>query len=559
MTTTLRTLTCMFLPTALALTGLACTVEGGGGLEGEDFREAGLTFAQTWHVEGERRFANAECEGLMTELCAELSAGECAVAQARTICEPLVSGAGEHQGAKLVDGYGARVDWTGVEVIDVLGYLYDVRWTGFSEGDKGTSTLPAGASPAELCETMGGLKQGGCLTMATAAELARDRADEILEVFPGGGVGTLTEQDGVLVISGFTGELGGDLFTATADALDWRLPKLDGVFVLGEGTGSGTPNGGCTIGVAPNGTVTVASATAVIQPEPVAKVQSPSTHNFSYSMSSPGANYDRDDSHVVGGWSRYAAIWKSHADSNVGSVNFGSAYAGGNFDPLLGADATLDLHESLYFEDIWGVTYDPNGTWYSVDIDDPMTGLAYAAIAMHYWGTPVFVSGDYQPSPWIAPSGSWYGDIAVEQLSFSSPAFTSLLDACGILATDSASDALYKIYNSTSPCGLTGVTLTGGVISAWAGDYSPVQAPDLLHHHGVTGAELIAAYGAGYTWSPGFSSGRVGELVLDPPAGADLESVELLAKAIGEQMQEQLELGELVAEEAVPEPLEGLL
>ena len=48
--------------------------------------------------------------------------------------------------------------------------------------------------------------------------------------------------------------------------------------------------------------------------------------------------------------------------------------------------------------------------------------------------------------------------------------------------------------------------------SAWVGDLSPVQAPDLLHHHSVSAAELLSAYWSGYTWSLGWSSGRVGAL-----------------------------------------------
>ncbi|KIG16936.1 hypothetical protein DB30_03920 [Enhygromyxa salina] len=515
----------MFKPISLlTVTLLSISTLAGCGLDELDdsspasFRS--VVVSDSWDIHEDVAFPEVNsCYDYWNDRCAELTSSQCTVAKNRYSCTE------SDEGLVISDTYGALVN--------------AVHWAAYSVGDEAPVTTKG--SPSILCEQLHGVEYASCLGVALTAELAAQQAPELIEAFPNGGFATVAVQGELLVIEPLA-EADHDIVYTTAAALDWRAPIIEGEFTLGEAP-EVTLEPNTVITIRPNGTIGVSSErmTLLQQPRPLPPPKS--AFVFGYSMSAPGANYNQQSSLVVGGWSRYAALWKSFIDANVGSVDVIASYAGGNFIPLLGAEQTLDYHEANYFTDIWGAPYDPVGTWMSADIDDPLTGLAFAAIVMHYWHSPVFFSGDWTPPLSVAPNGSWYKDIALESIRFRSPSFSSLHAACGISSTASAATALSQIQT----CAFGGLTVEDAVVTAWSGDFSPSNAPALLHHQSISANQLLGAYAAGFTHGQGNPSGRVGELIFDPPPEADAEEIAAvfaLAEFMASEIQAQAPLEE---------------
>ncbi|PRQ04987.1 hypothetical protein [Enhygromyxa salina] len=494
----------MFKPISLFTVSLLCisTLAGCGLDELDDtttsqgFRS--VVVSDSWDIHEDVAFPEVNsCFDYWNDRCVDLTPSQCTVAKNRYTCTE------SDEGLKISDTYGARVE--------------ALEWVGYSVGDEQPVTTTK--SPSELCEQLHGVKMQRCLGLGFAASLAAERAPDLIEAFPNGGFATLAVREDKLVLEPLV-DAEDDTVYATAEALGWRAPLIDGEFTLGEAPEvTLVPN--TVITIRPNGTVGVSTDRVTLLQRPKPLPQPPSSFLFGYSMSAPGANYYQQNVEVVGGWSRYAALWKSFIDANVGSVHVAHCYGGNNLRPLLGAEQSLESHEANFFTDIWGDPYDPNGTWMSADINDPLTGLAFAAIVMHYWQSPVFFTGDWAPPLSIAPSGSWYSDIALESIRFRSNTHSSLHAACGISSTVSASTALSQIQG----CSFAGLSVEDAVVTAWLGDYSPSNAPVLLHHQSINAGDLLGAYARGFSYSHGNSSGRVGELVFDPPPEADPEEV----------------------------------
>lgn len=499
----------------------ACTLPDDAAELGEDASFRSVTVSDGWGIHEDADFPEVNsCVDYWNDRCANLTPSQCSVAKNRYTCTQ------NSQGVSVSDNYGALAEAT--------------AWHGYSLGDPDSSTTTG--NPGELCGELGGLEYETCLGLAEAAVLADKRSDELLAAFPAGGFGSLRVHEGAFVVESFAGGEQ-DLIYDAASALGWRAPVIEGELSLGEAGGAVLPPD-TMISVRPNGTVAISCDIGFIDQQPQPRPQPLTGHAFNYSMSAPGANYNQQWTWVVGGWSRYAALWKAFVDQNVGSVDVLSAYVGSNHDILLGAEHPLNTHESLHFTGIWGTHYDPVGVWMSVDIDDSLTGLAYAAIVMHYWHSPVFFSGKWEPPLFLAPSGAWYQELALEQIDFYSPTHTSLHDACGISPTASATDALSQIQS----CNFGGLSVTRGIVTAWLGDYSPMNSPALLHHATISGSDLHAAYAAGYHWGPSSPSGRVGELIFDPPPEADEEEIAAvlnLAEFVADEIRAQVPEEEL--------------
>jgi hypothetical protein len=479
-----------------------------------------LVVAQTWAVDAPIVLIDGSCEEHWVDRCAELSPEQCLVARNRYSCTETA------EGVRVTDSFAELAD--------------EVEWQGLSLGDV---ELSGGGSAFEACAGLEGVDYEQCSQLAQAAESVAAELPALLSKFPNGGFASLTIRDDIFVVSPLATE--GDLVHSTADKLGWRVPLIAGEFELSPGSASGIViEDNVMVTVRPNGTLAVSCSWGGLLQRRKDPPLPPAGAFFAhYSMNAAGANYNDYLLQVVGGWARYAGQWKSYVDPLVGTVDLFCTYAGGGFRPLLGAEVTLDHHEATCFTDLWGTQYDPNGTWMSADIDDPLTGLAFAALVMHYWGSPVFFSGDWRPT-WYAPAGSWYHQIALEQLTFQIPGAPDLHSACGISPNTPAVPALADIQS----CNLHGVTIEAGVVSAWLGDLSPITAPSYLHHVNISGGDLLNAYAAGFNWTLNNPSGRVGELVFDPPAEAgpeEIAAVLSLAQFMADELREQVPLEEL--------------
>ncbi len=503
--------------TLLTPTLAACSVDEA---DSADESLRAIVVSDSWGIHGPVSFPDVNsCDDYWNNICANLTADQCTIAHNRYTCTQA------SQGVVITDNFGELAE--------------SLEWDGYSVGDEGPST---GDSAAAACEGMTGIELEECLNLAQVAELVASKAPELITKFPSGGFASLTIRDDILTVEPL-GPIGDDMVYTAADALDWRVPLIGDELALGKLTGIVIED--IIMTVRPNGTISVSNNYAALMQRQ--KQPPPPSFDFlaHYSMSAPGADYIGGYIGVIGGWSRHAAKWKAYVDLNVGSVDLASAYQGNILHPLVGAESELNLHESLYFEDIWGNTYDPNGTWMSEDIDDPLTGLAFAAMVMHYWHSPVYFNGVWTPSLQIAPAGAWYHEFALEQVTFRIPNAPTLHDACGISPSASAVTALAAIQT----CDLTGVTLEGGIVSAWLGDYSPGNSPTYLHHQSIGGADLMSSYAAGFSWGPNWHSGRVGELVFDPPAEAsedEIAAVRALAGVLANELREQVPMKELV-------------
>ena len=249
-----------------------------------------------------------------------------------------------------------------------------------------------------------------------------------------------------------------------------------------------------------------------------------------YSMSHASANYDTNSIGNVGNWERLGYKWKSLHDANVGGVNYG--YNGLHplpFTPRLGAHASFNVNETIAFTNTIGGQYDPEGAWHSQDINDPMTGVVFAALAMHYWETPVFFSGAWTPPAAVAPSGAWYQTFALQSLTFDVPGASSLHAACGLNPATPPAQAAAAL----SSCNLSSAELVSGVASLWAGDTSPSSTPDFLTNRSISGAALLDAYAAGFSYGPNNPSGHAGELIFSAPDNVTAQDIAAVVSMAG--------------------------
>jgi hypothetical protein len=496
---------------------IACSIEETEDTTLDGFRS--VVIADHWGILEPASLPELDsCSEYWAQRCDELSPAQCTMAQNRYVCT-------EAGGVVVTDNFGELTE--------------SIEWDGYSADTDGLRT---GDSATKVCD---GMNPETCATLAKVADLLAEQS-ELWTEWPTGGIASLTIRDGVFVVSPLE-EPGEDLTFALAEALDWRVPTLAHEFSFGKANGL-VLHEPVVITVRPNGTIAISDFQVALMQRMKQPFEPPHSALVTYSMSASGANYNHSGMEIS--WERYAAQWKAYIDTQVGSVDLAQCY-NANSLPLLGAENQLNYNEAHLFTNTSGSLYDPVGTWMSEDIDDPMTGFAFAAMVMHYWHSPVFFTGAWEPSVQQAPAGSWFGEIALERLTFDVPTAPDLHSACGISPNAPAVQALAAIQS----CDLTGVTLDGAVVTVWEGLFS--TGPTMLHHAPITGTELVAAYLAGLSLPPGYhvqypngwSGGRVGELIFDPPAEAseeEIAAVRALADVLADELREQVTLDELV-------------
>ena len=484
-----------------------------------------VVISDTWGLRDPERMPDvASCDDYWNDRCAGLSPSMCTIAKNRYTCTQ------DDYGVIITDNFGEATS--------------AIAWDGVALDSDSPST---GNSAGAACQ---GLNPETCVTLAKVADLVASRSTKLVQAFPRGGFASLTIRDDILRVEPLH-EASEDLTLAFADKFEWRVPLIEGEYSLGKADGL-VLDEPVVLTIRPNGTISLSNFELALMQRMKKPKSNFNTNMATYSMSSWGANYNHSYIFVVGGWERYAAQWKAYVDALVGTVDLMHAYTGGNSTPLVGAEANLEHNEANYFTDTWGNHYDPNGTWMSEDIDDPLTGLAFAAMVMHYWHSPVFFNGAWEPSLQIAPTHSWYQEFALERITFELPNAPDLHSACGISPTASAVSALAAIQT----CNLSGLTIHDAVVTAWLGDFSNGLAPDLLHHQVISGTELMSTYAAGLSVPPnywpglpnGWSSGHVGELVFDPPAEAgddEIAAVRALADILADEIRDQVPMEQL--------------
>ena len=108
-------------------------------------------------------------------------------------------------------------------------------------------------------------------------------------------------------------------------------------------------------------------------------------------------------------WSNQALLWKSMVNQDP-SITFSPSFIGSvtGLHRIIIDDYSstqLNNHEAtsgdwFAFADGGFIPKDPVGGWVQLKIEDPKTALIYAAMNIHFWGTPVFsnVSSRNQPN-----------------------------------------------------------------------------------------------------------------------------------------------------------------
>ena len=239
------------------------------------------------------------------------------------------------------------------------------------------------------------------------------------------------------------------------------------------------------------------------------------------------AEYDR-------GWPIHALQWKDHATGNALQFDVADAVAAVAAFPYLGlyvksidAARINDIEEGNAPVTTQPFSQDPNGVWMETQIYDPAIGLAYAALVMHYWKSPVYLDAthNYLNDPVITDSFSH--TIALELLEFTTGGATDILAACGFPSGASPSYALSNAPNCSSA-----LILSDDLVSLWndslcfCSGWVPYVADVSLSPN-----ELTTAWIGSLGWR--------GQMVFDPPADAseeDLAGLEILAEALADQI-----------------------
>jgi hypothetical protein len=228
------------------------------------------------------------------------------------------------------------------------------------------------------------------------------------------------------------------------------------------------------------------------------------------------------------GWPVHGLTWKDHASQQY-VFDVVAAEAEVQSYPTLGLNVNSVDAASLDLIEGGGVAFsgDPNGTWMQQVYSDPATGLAFAALVMHFWGTPVYVDATHNYLNDPALIGNFSHAIALEQLEFSAMTASDLLSACGFPSQATVSYALTNVPNCVNA-----LVLTDNLVSLWndllcsCSNYVPYVAD--VH---LSSMDLTTAWVGSLGWR--------GQMVFDPPdevSDEDLAGLAILADALADQM-----------------------
>lgn len=219
------------------------------------------------------------------------------------------------------------------------------------------------------------------------------------------------------------------------------------------------------------------------------------------------------------GWPIHALQWKAYHEN---MPLFDLPLATQLVTMTSGWGEGVDYYDEAYLDYVESTSvfpWDPNGEW-QTEVFSGNTGvavgLAYAALVMHYWDTPVYLDAA------MPAASQWSGlhTIGLQQLELSIPSAPDLLSACGLQPSDPPSMALSTVVTCQH-----GATLTNDQVSMWYDSGSiPGYQPNVSFHPGLLQ----------YAWDLG-----TGRIVFDPPSDVteeDLEGLHVLAEALAEQL-----------------------
>ncbi|MEM7153708.1 MAG: hypothetical protein AAF799_12750 [Myxococcota bacterium] len=269
------------------------------------------------------------------------------------------------------------------------------------------------------------------------------------------------------------------------------------------------------------------------------------------------------------GWYAHAMQWKEYSTrSFVGNVLGSTVYAldlnaafsymqgNGLYHWSVGTQSEVRANALEAGPTSWNgapiFNADPPGTWMFHNEPDPAKGLVYAALVMHYWGSPVYHNASYVQSSAYNAEGSIIRTIALEELEFMLNA-PDLLSACLLPQSTSPSVALSTVPNCAGSTAVLhdDIVATWNISTPWTANFVPYEEAISLDP-----AHLIQA------WN---HSSTLGNLVFDPPADAtdeDFAALDMIAEAMKDQVLIEDESGTLVrlsdyAAEMEIEPVEG--
>lgn len=228
------------------------------------------------------------------------------------------------------------------------------------------------------------------------------------------------------------------------------------------------------------------------------------------------------------GWPVHALQWKDYVSGGAFAFDIAAASAGVSGIPGLGTDVEAVDATHLNGLEANGLVFsaDPNGTWMQANFSDPAVGLAYAALVMHFWNSPVYVSGRYHYPPYGTTMSHV---IALQRLEFTLASAPDLLAACGLPANATAATAL-----TTIPSCNHGAILAADEVSLW--NQLLLSSPSNPTHAqydpqvNLDPTDLIGAW-----WNGDVQ----GQIVFDPPGSAskkDLAGLAVLAAALRDQL-----------------------
>lgn len=243
----------------------------------------------------------------------------------------------------------------------------------------------------------------------------------------------------------------------------------------------------------------------------------------------PSATYPFSDpiiTNTTTGWPAHALQWKDY----VSTPSFDLVAAQTEIQALFGLGSSVDTFDSDLLDDLEATTTvfgsDPSGEWQEEVFSDPAEGFVFAALVMHYWGSPVYKGAvhRYPNTPLAACTLSH--SLVLETLEFSIPSAADLHAACGLSPNADPATALTTILSCSH-----GAVLTSNQISLW--NEGPMGCQPYSEHVANTTIpvhELVDAYNSGPTSGP---------LVFDPPAevtAEDVDGLRVLAAALADQV-----------------------
>ena len=194
-----------------------------------------------WGVYPPTKFPEVNsCEDYWIQRCANLSADQCTLAQARYTCTSAKAG--------------------GVVITDTFGELPEsLGWEGYSLGDEQRTSVDGGSAPL-ACETMG-MDPERCHALATLADTIAANNNEVFGTYSYGGFARVfVTEDEIMLVGEYPDPE--DIVWSAADALDWMMPLAPGEVVLPNPAGIVIEDNVMLL-ARPNGSLSVSTNEAV--------------------------------------------------------------------------------------------------------------------------------------------------------------------------------------------------------------------------------------------------------------------------------------------------------